>query len=79
MSANSSFRRCSVTLISLSSALEGFEGQEHVGHTPPPRSIVVIDTLWLARLGGKRLSHTSANSFGRASRRSRLLLSLFGS
>src|SRR5215207_2211538 len=39
----------------LSSALEGFEGQEHVGRTPP--FILGVDMLWLARLGGKRLSN----------------------
>src|SRR5829696_2018114 len=39
----------------LSSALEGFEGQEHVGHTPS--LILKVDTLWLAGLAGKRLSH----------------------
>jgi hypothetical protein len=39
----------------LSSALEGFEGQQHVGCTPP--LILVVDTLWLARLGAKRLSN----------------------
>src|SRR5919206_1027383 len=41
----------------LSSALEGFEGQEHVGHTPP--LILKVDTtLWRAGLGSKkRLSH----------------------
>ncbi len=39
----------------LSSALEGFEGHEHVGHTPP--LILGVDALWLAGLGGKRLSH----------------------
>jgi hypothetical protein len=38
-----------------SSALEGFEGQEHVGHTPS--LILKVDTLWLAGLAGKRLSH----------------------
>src|SRR5215204_2836792 len=39
----------------LSSALEGFEGQEHVGHTPS--LILGVDTLWLAGLAGERLSH----------------------
>ena len=39
----------------LSSALEGFEGQEHVGRTPP--FILGVDALWLAGFGGKRLSH----------------------
>src|SRR5215212_7514711 len=39
----------------LSSALEGLECQEHVGHTPS--LILKVDTLWLARLAGKRLSH----------------------
>ena len=38
-----------------SSALEGFESQEHVGHTPS--LILKVDTLWLAGLAGKRLSH----------------------
>src|ERR687897_1819353 len=38
-----------------SSALEGFEGQEHVGHTPS--LILKVDTLWLAGLACKRLSH----------------------
>src|SRR5215208_5756915 len=38
-----------------SSALEGFEGQEHVGHTPS--LILKVATLWLAGLAGKRLSH----------------------
>src|SRR5215204_2277293 len=38
-----------------SSALEGFESQEHVGHTPS--LILKVHTLWLAGLAGKRLSH----------------------
>src|SRR5215207_6932136 len=38
-----------------SSALERFEGQEHVGHTPS--LILKVDTLWLAGLACKRLSH----------------------
>src|SRR5919112_2968231 len=38
-----------------SSALEGFEGQKHVGHTPS--LILEVDTLWFAGLAGKRLSH----------------------
>src|ERR687889_378005 len=38
-----------------SSALEGFEGQEYVGHTPS--LILKVDTLWLTGFACKRLSH----------------------
>src|SRR5215210_1390037 len=54
-----------------SSALEGFEGQEHVGHTPS--LILKVDTLWLAGLAGKRLSHLGQQLAG--SRRSTLRVS----
>src|SRR5215218_8201722 len=55
-----------------SSALEGFEGQEHVGHTPS--LILKVDTLF--GLPGLQASdsRTSANRAGRVSRQSTLLL-----
>jgi hypothetical protein len=49
------------SLSSLYWALEGFEGQEYVSHTPS--LILKVDTLWLAGLAGKRLSHLGGISF----------------
>jgi hypothetical protein len=38
-----------------SSTLEGFEGQEHIGSTPP--LVLGVNALWFVRLGAKRLSN----------------------
>jgi hypothetical protein len=59
----------------LCSALEGFEGQEHVGHTPS--LILAVDTLWLAGFACKRLSHLGQQSWQDLS--SKHTTGLFGS
>jgi hypothetical protein len=59
----------------LSSALEGFEGQEHVGHTPS--LILRVDTLWLAGLACKRLSQLGHQSWHGLS--SKQTTAIFGS
>jgi hypothetical protein len=60
----------------LSSALEGFEGHEHVGRSPA--LILGVDALWLAGLGGKRLSHLGQQLAGPLVKAHHLLLRIVG-